>query len=78
MEECRMELILFNAEHEYGWFTQWSMVKLTVLLYPSLLVIIAKKRLLLTKVEMSEGFTFNGVAVNICKIKWWVSLIDLL
>lgn len=30
---------------------------------------IKKKRLLLTKVEMSEGFTFNGVAVNICKIK---------
>ena len=28
-----------------------------------------KKRLFLTKVEMSEGFNFNGVAVNICKIK---------
>lgn len=45
------------------------MVKLTVVLYPSLLVIIVKKRLLLTKVEMSKGFTFNGIAVNICKIK---------
>lgn len=29
----------------------------------------SKKRQLLTKVEISEGFTFNGVAVNICKIK---------
>lgn len=78
MEECKMKLTLVNAEHEYRWFTQQSMVKLTVVLYPSLLVIIVKKRLLLTKVEMSKGFTFNGIAVNICKIKWWVSLIDLL
>lgn len=46
-----------------------DVVKLTVVLYPSLLVIIAKKGLLLTKVEMSKGFTFNEVAVNICKIK---------
>lgn len=46
-----------------------DVVKLTVVLYPSLLVIIAKKGLLLTKVEMSKGFTFNEVAVNICEIK---------
>lgn len=78
MEECRMKLTLFHAEHEYEWFTQQCVVKLTVVLYPSLLVIIAKKGLLLTKVEMSKGFTFNEVAVNICKIKWWVSLTDLL